>query len=136
MAVKKGVVAQSVKDVLQSLVDDDLVHQDKIGISNFFWSFPSEVAMRLEKEESTLNSKLEGLSKEQDTLVGKIEEEREGKEDSKERRELAESISKMKGSIGAKRKELETYSENDPERFENLSTLCVYTCIIIIIIQV
>ena len=22
---------------LQSLVDDDLVHQDKIGISNFFW---------------------------------------------------------------------------------------------------
>jgi len=39
----------------------------------------------------------------------------------------------MKGSIGAKRKELETYSENDPERFENLSTLCVYTCIIIII---
>eukprot|EP00889_Picochlorum_renovo_P006095 jgi/Picre1/33125/NNA_008451.t1 len=53
MAVKKGVVAQSVKDVLQSLVDDDLVHQDKIGISNFFWSFPSEVAVRLEKEEST-----------------------------------------------------------------------------------
>ena len=22
---------------MQSLVDDDLVHQDKIGISNFFW---------------------------------------------------------------------------------------------------
>jgi len=23
--------------MLQSLVDDDMVHQDKIGISNFFW---------------------------------------------------------------------------------------------------
>lgn len=123
MAVKKGVVAQSVKDVLQSLVDDDLVHQDKIGISNFFWSFPSEVAVRLEKEESTLDAKHKGLCKEHETLLGKIEEEMEGKEDSKQRRELAESISKMKESIGAKRKELEAFSENDPERFEKLRTL-------------
>ena len=64
LAPKKGVISQSVKDVLQvaaplhlpcqvkfyltasirlgacalqSLVDDDMVHQDKIGISNFFW---------------------------------------------------------------------------------------------------
>lgn len=29
---KRGVVLQSVKDVLQSLVDDDLVHQEKIGV--------------------------------------------------------------------------------------------------------
>ncbi|KAM2383428.1 hypothetical protein ACFXTH_040987 [Malus domestica] len=28
---KKGVISQSVKDVIQSLVDDDLVFKDKIG---------------------------------------------------------------------------------------------------------
>ncbi len=39
---KKGIVVQSVKDVLQSLVDDDLVRQEKIGTSNYFWSFPSQ----------------------------------------------------------------------------------------------
>ncbi|KAH9998434.1 meiotic nuclear division protein 1 [Russula compacta] len=38
----KGIVAQSVKEVLQSLVDDNLVQTDKIGSSNFFWSFPSQ----------------------------------------------------------------------------------------------
>lgn len=31
LASKKGVVTQAVKDVLQSLVDDDLVCSDKIG---------------------------------------------------------------------------------------------------------
>jgi hypothetical protein len=30
---KKGVISQSVKDVVQSLVDDDLVLKDKIGTS-------------------------------------------------------------------------------------------------------
>ncbi|KAJ3735692.1 meiotic nuclear division protein 1, partial [Lentinula guzmanii] len=43
----KGIVSQSVKEVLQSLVDDGLVQGDKIGSSNckyfwrIFWSFPS-----------------------------------------------------------------------------------------------
>lgn len=32
---------QSVKEVLQSLVDDNLVTSEKIGTSNYFWSFPS-----------------------------------------------------------------------------------------------
>lgn len=30
---RKGVISQSVKDVVQSLVDDDLVLKDKIGTS-------------------------------------------------------------------------------------------------------
>jgi len=38
---KKGIVTQSVKEVLQSLVDDNLVSFEKIGTSNYFWSFPS-----------------------------------------------------------------------------------------------
>ena len=37
LAPKRGVVLQAVKDVLQGLVDEDLVHCEKIGISNFFW---------------------------------------------------------------------------------------------------
>lgn len=33
MGPKKGVISQSVKDVIQTLVDDDLVLKDKIGTS-------------------------------------------------------------------------------------------------------
>lgn len=32
----------SVKDVLQSLVDDNMVDTDRIGTSNYFWSYPSK----------------------------------------------------------------------------------------------
>ena len=39
---EKGIVMQSVKDVLMSLVSDDLVESDKIGSSTYFWSFPSK----------------------------------------------------------------------------------------------
>jgi len=53
MGPKKGVISQSVKDVVQSLVDDDLVLKDKIGtsVSSFFsvsiivaWSNSSSTA--------------------------------------------------------------------------------------------
>ena len=34
--------SMSVKDILQSLVDDSLVDSDRIGTSNYFWAFPSK----------------------------------------------------------------------------------------------
>jgi hypothetical protein len=43
-AAARGVVLQSVKEVLQSLVDDDLVRQERIGAANYFWSFPAEAS--------------------------------------------------------------------------------------------
>lgn len=39
MGPKRGVISQSVKDVIQSLVDDDLVAKDKIGISVSGYAF-------------------------------------------------------------------------------------------------
>ena len=51
-AAKRGVVFQAVKDVVQSLVDDSLVHMDKVGTSNWFWSFPgaADAAVRARLE--------------------------------------------------------------------------------------
>lgn len=37
---EKGITMQSVKEVVQSLVDDHLVDSEKIGTSIYFWSFP------------------------------------------------------------------------------------------------
>jgi Mnd1 HTH domain len=34
------------QDVNQELVNDGLVDTDKIGASNFFWSFPTQVLMK------------------------------------------------------------------------------------------
>lgn len=40
-------VVQSVKDVLQSLVDDGLVETDKIGAGNFYWALPSKAGQQV-----------------------------------------------------------------------------------------
>lgn len=37
---EKGITEQSVKEVVQNLVDDGLVDTDKIGTSVYFWAFP------------------------------------------------------------------------------------------------
>eukprot|EP00890_Picochlorum_soloecismus_P000938 jgi/Picsp_1/1845/NSC_05312-R1_meiotic nuclear division protein 1 homolog len=120
LASKRGVVLQSVKDVLQSLVDDDLVNQDKIGISNFFWSFPSEAAVKLNNEQEKLESKLSSLEKESTVLKDKVEKARVGKEDSKERQDLDKRVQVLSNNIAEKKRELEEFAENDPERFEQL----------------
>lgn len=43
----KGIVMQSVKEVLQSLVDDNLVDHDKIGAGNFYWALPSSAVVKV-----------------------------------------------------------------------------------------
>lgn len=108
---------------MQSLVDDDLVNQDKIGISNFFWSFPSEAAVKLNNEQEKLQSKLSSLEKESTVLKDKVEKAKVGKEDSKERQDLDKRIQVLSGNITEKKREIEEFAENDPERFEQLSAL-------------
>jgi hypothetical protein len=43
LGTKKGIIFQAIKDVLDSLVGDNLVECDKIGSSNFYWSLPSKI---------------------------------------------------------------------------------------------
>ncbi|PAV79170.1 hypothetical protein WR25_24176 isoform B [Diploscapter pachys] len=62
---QKGVIAQSVKDVVQSLVDDGLVECEKIGTFVCYWAFPSR-ALQLRKR------KLEDLERQIEELRRKI----------------------------------------------------------------
>jgi hypothetical protein len=43
LGVKKGIIYQTIREVLDSLVADNLVECDKIGSSNFYWSLPSKI---------------------------------------------------------------------------------------------
>jgi hypothetical protein len=39
--LKAGIALQTIKEVLLSVIADDLINGDKIGAGNFYWSFPS-----------------------------------------------------------------------------------------------
>ena len=61
---KRKVVSQSIKDVLQELVDDGIVHLEKIGTSNYYWAFPSEANQKKRKKlEKTCKRLLQQRSK-------------------------------------------------------------------------
>lgn len=67
IGAKKGVVFQTIKDVNQSLVDDNLVETERIGAGAFFWAFPS-------KGLTTRSNLIQGLDSGNEKLKLQIEE--------------------------------------------------------------
>uniref|UniRef100_A0A1I8P180 Meiotic nuclear division protein 1 homolog n=1 Tax=Stomoxys calcitrans TaxID=35570 RepID=A0A1I8P180_STOCA len=51
---EKGIVMQAVKTTLQELVDEGQVQCEKIAGSLYYWSFPSETLLKLQRELSQL----------------------------------------------------------------------------------
>ncbi|KAI2499173.1 hypothetical protein MHU86_15325 [Fragilaria crotonensis] len=81
LASKAGVNANTVLDINQSLVDDGLVDKDKIGGSNYFWSFPAKKDRQLQlQHEATLREII--VLKEQTVLASaKLADAKRGRED-------------------------------------------------------
>ncbi|OAX42526.1 meiotic nuclear division protein 1 [Rhizopogon vinicolor AM-OR11-026] len=114
----KGIVSQSVKEVLQSLVDDGLVQGDKIGASNFFWSFPSQrgtiVQNRLDSAKETRVSHEAQL----DELTATIEHERTLRPLTESRAAALEQLSSTKKQLAALQEEINAYGACDPVKVE------------------
>ncbi|BDA42760.1 Meiotic nuclear division protein 1 homolog [Coccomyxa sp. Obi] len=118
LAPKRGVIAQSVKEVVQALVDDDLVHQDRIGASNFFWSFPSEAAVKLKNDVQQKTQQLASQEKEMTSLEHKIQESRRGKEDSEARVESLAQMQQLEIELRLVQDQLTQYAESVPQKVE------------------
>lgn len=60
---EKGIVQGSVKDVVQSLVDDGMIDTDKIGTSIYFWAYPSKAANTKKQKLAQLQKRSQELQK-------------------------------------------------------------------------
>ena len=69
---EKGIVSQSVKDVVQSLVDDDMINSDKIGSSVYFWAFPSSASVAKKRKLAELRSKTLKCNDQKDSINGSL----------------------------------------------------------------
>eukprot|EP00944_MAST-04C_sp_MAST-4C-sp1_P005057 g5057.t1 len=117
---KAGIVMQSIKEVLQSLVDDSLVNQDKVGSQNIFWSFPSEVTQRklskikrLEKELANCLEAKERADVEMDVL-------RKVRVESEQRAAMLKELRLLKHRKAANEEALKSTRKNDPKVLEEL----------------
>ncbi|XP_076244366.1 meiotic nuclear division protein 1 homolog isoform X2 [Calliopsis andreniformis] len=112
---EKGIVVQSVKDVLQTLVDDGLVRSEKIGTSVYFWTFPGENITAIEHRISKASKKIVEAEFKLQKLKEACEKEKIGKEDTEERQALLLELEELKAKEDQLRKQIAKFSDADPE---------------------
>ena len=96
------------------------MHCEKIGSSNYFWSFPSETTVKLETEASKLQSRMKERQSEETQLRRDVQVSMKGKEENTDRQNLARQMSLLEEEIASKREEVDAHAANDPERYEAL----------------
>ncbi|KAL3625401.1 Meiotic nuclear division protein 1 [Castilleja foliolosa] len=115
---KKGVISQSVKDVVQTLVDDDLVFKDKIGTSVYFWSLPSCAGNQLRNIQRKLSSDLQSSESRYAELIDQCNSLKKGREESDEREDALVDLKAIEQKYNELKDEILQYSDNDPATFE------------------
>eukprot|EP00158_Paraphelidium_tribonemae_P006217 Partr_v1_DN27734_c2_g1_i2_m67457 putative meiotic nuclear divisions 1 homolog (S. cerevisiae) len=111
-------VAQSVKEVLDSLVNDYLVTAEKIGTSNYFWSFPSTALVQVCLYfllRVILKAEVENAQSQIGNLETSIAEAKIGREVSDERDQLLATLKETQQLLAHQTQELQKYANNDPE---------------------
>ncbi|XP_068125677.1 meiotic nuclear division protein 1 homolog isoform X2 [Hyperolius riggenbachi] len=117
---EKGITPMSVKDVLQSLVDDAMVDSERIGTSNYFWAFPSKALHARKRKLETLESQLTDAKQKKKSLAKSVEEAKCGREDTEERSKLAEELAQLRKQRDQLSVEMDKYKECDPDVVEEI----------------
>ncbi|KAK1792778.1 hypothetical protein P4O66_012701, partial [Electrophorus voltai] len=113
----------SVKEVLQSLVDDNMVDSERVGTSNYYWAFPSKALHARKRRLEELEKQNAEGSQRRDALLQAVEKAKEGREESEERAALQKELAGVGEQRETLQAELEKYRECDPEVVEEMLNL-------------
>jgi hypothetical protein len=114
--------ALSVAEINQSLVDDGLVDREKIGGSNYFWSFPAKKDRQTQLEHEKLLQDIERLRQQAADASVALADAKRGREedDSHERATKLQRLQQLAQDKTLLQAELETLQENDPQALADL----------------
>ncbi|XP_059488858.1 meiotic nuclear division protein 1 homolog [Neocloeon triangulifer] len=115
---QKGIVASSVKTVLQVLVDDGLIETDKDGGLVYFWSFPSNVISNLQKRANQKEKRLAELKTKVESLKEKKRALSQSEEGAAARQSKLDTLKALRGKVAELEPEVQKLQENDPETCE------------------
>jgi Mnd1 HTH domain/Leucine zipper with capping helix domain len=111
----------SIADINQSLIDDGLVDKEKIGGSNYFWSFPAKRDRKMQlQHDETLQSIRSLQVKVKDTEVKLADAKRGREDDDGERVQKLARLAELSKEQAASEAELESLKENDPQALADL----------------
>ncbi|XP_074553900.1 meiotic nuclear division protein 1 homolog [Halichoeres trimaculatus] len=110
----KGIAPMTVKDVLQSLVDDNMVDCERVGTSNYYWAFPSKALHARKHKLEELQKQNSEAKQRKVSLQKSVEKSKLGREDTKERSSLLKQLQALREEKTQLEADLEKYRECDP----------------------
>lgn len=113
---KAGVTQMAIKGVMEELVADSLVEMDKIGSTNWFWSFPSRQVAELQGKVSKLEEEVKASEAEAKALQQEKAALLKEREPTPARMEKLGELRKLRAMQAAKTAELAELKENDPNK--------------------
>lgn len=116
----KGITPMSVKEVLQSLVDDNMVDCERVGTSNYYWSFPSKALNTRKHRLEELHKHISEAKQRKVSLTKAVEAAKVGRQDTGKRSALLKELQSLREERTQLQAELEKYRECDPEVVEEM----------------
>jgi len=116
----KGIVSQSIKDVLEHLIADGLVDSDKIGSGNFFWALPSKQRMNLVSRVEKVRSDLAAAESREEELSAALKEAQAARPTSANRAADLKRLHQLKSQCAELEREVEKFADFDPDRLKQL----------------
>lgn len=118
---RKGIVSQSVKEVLQSLVDDNMVLSDKCGVQTVYWCLPSTVTQQRRAKLESLKLAIKQKEARVASLKGAIESLEEGREETAEKAAILASIEEKRGEQEDLKRTIGRFASLDPVAIRKMS---------------
>ncbi|KAK8806687.1 hypothetical protein WA588_005490, partial [Blastocystis sp. NMH] len=120
MAKDNGISTMIVKDVVQEMLDDDMIIQEKVGSTVLYWIFPSQSYVLKKRKLDNLHECQSTLSSEKAQLDEAVAKAKESKPDSEQRIELLKQYEELKKKKEELTQQLDTLKERDPETIRKL----------------
>ncbi|XP_072320191.1 meiotic nuclear division protein 1 homolog [Eucyclogobius newberryi] len=111
----KGITPMSVKEVLQSLVDDNMVDSERVGTSNYYWAFPSKALNTRKLKLDELKKQVSESKQRKESLQKAVEAAAVGREDTGKRSALLKELEGLRARRAQLRAELDQYRACDPD---------------------
>jgi len=119
-AAERGAIRQSVKEVITQLVANDEAKSDKIGVTAFYWSFPSEAANKRQRLIDQTTETIEHSKEKINELQKEEQELRKKRKLTTKREEKLEKLTALTEEKAQMEIELKKYKDSDPAIIEAL----------------
>ncbi|KAK8829186.1 Mnd1, meiotic nuclear division protein 1 [Blastocystis sp. ATCC 50177/Nand II] len=117
---EQGISGMVIKDVVQEMLDDDMIIQEKVGSNSLFWIFPSQSYVLKKRKLDTLRQSVGSAREEKEKLEAEIAKAKVDKPDSEHRSELLKQYEALKSEKEGLLSTLDTLKEHDPETIRQM----------------